>query len=108
MAGNRGQATYSAGNDALETVITNWGRQHDGVRAVTVHWGPWAPSLDHPGMVSPEPPRQLTARGVGMIDPELGATCLLQELAWADPADTAVTYLAPGWTGAPTGEGGPA
>ena len=41
--GNRGQADYAAANDALETLGGRWAGR-TGSRALTVHWGPWAPA----------------------------------------------------------------
>lgn len=49
--GNRGQADYAAANDALEELGARWAAR-TGRRALTVHWGPWAPDGAHGGMVS--------------------------------------------------------
>ncbi|MDT0307963.1 SDR family oxidoreductase [Streptomyces sp. DSM 44917] len=97
VLGNRGQSDYAAANDALESVAAQWAAR-TGQRALTVHWGPWAPSAAHPGMVSPELGRDYARRGVGLIDPDEGARALLRELAWGDPATPAVVYTsADGW-----------
>ncbi len=93
--GSRGQADYAAANDALEDLGTRWSAR-TGRRCVTVHWGPWAPVGAHAGMVSPELARQYAKRGMGLIDRDEGVRCLLSELAWGDPAITAVAYVAPG------------
>jgi hypothetical protein len=50
-------------------------------------------------MVTPELAREYARRGIGLIDPEAGATSLLRELAWGDAAATSVVYTAT--TGAP-------
>ncbi|MFG3016744.1 SDR family NAD(P)-dependent oxidoreductase [Streptomyces cinerochromogenes] len=96
VLGNRGQADYAAANDALETLGTDWAAR-TGRRALTVHWGPWAPAGDHPGMVDAELGRAYARRGVALIDPEEGTAALLRELAWGDPATRAVVYTASGW-----------
>ncbi|MFD0268072.1 SDR family oxidoreductase [Streptomyces sp. NPDC127106] len=96
VLGNRGQADYAAANDALEVYGAAWAAR-TGRRALTVHWGPWAPSEGHGGMVGPELARHYARRGVRLIDPEEGALALLRELAWGDPADRAVVLTASEW-----------
>ncbi|WP_059011107.1 type I polyketide synthase [Streptomyces specialis] len=97
VLGNRGQSDYAAANEALEGLAAAWAAR-TGRRALTVHWGPWAPSSAHPGMVSPELGRDYARRGVGLIAPDAGARALLRELAWGDPATPAVVYTsAEGW-----------
>ncbi|MEU0537274.1 SDR family NAD(P)-dependent oxidoreductase [Amycolatopsis tolypomycina] len=91
--GNRGQSDYAAANDALETLSRNW----PAGRAVTVHWGPWAPTGDHDGMVTPELMRDYARRGIALIDPEEGTLGLLRELAWGRPDTGAVVHTASGW-----------
>ncbi|MFI9381940.1 SDR family NAD(P)-dependent oxidoreductase [Kutzneria sp. NPDC052558] len=90
VLGNRGQTDYAAGNDALETLAAQWPG-----RAVTVHWGPWAPADDHSGMVTPELAREYQRREVAMIDPTEGTAALLRELAYGDVP--AVLYTAALW-----------
>ena len=68
-----------------------------GHRALTVHWGPWAPAARHGGMVGPELARAYGRRGIGLIDPEEGTAALLRELAWGDASATAVVYTSSGW-----------
>ncbi|MGW5721157.1 SDR family NAD(P)-dependent oxidoreductase [Amycolatopsis sp. NPDC003865] len=91
--GNRGQSDYAAANDALETL----GRRWPAGRAVTVHWGPWAPTGDHDGMVTPELMRDYARRGIELIDPDEGTLGLLRELAWGRPDVSAVVHTASGW-----------
>ncbi|SFW82833.1 type I polyketide synthase [Amycolatopsis australiensis] len=91
--GNRGQADYAAANDALEAL----GRRWPAGRAVTVHWGPWAPTGEHDGMVTPELMRDYARRGIELIDPEEGTLGLLRELAWGRPDVCAVVHTASGW-----------
>ncbi|MFJ7263067.1 SDR family oxidoreductase [Streptomyces globosus] len=96
VLGNRGQSDYAAANDALEAYGAAWAAR-TGRRALTVHWGPWAPSPVHGGMVVPELARHYARRGVRLIDPEEGAAALLRELAWGDPAERAVVLTASQW-----------
>ncbi|MGW2638327.1 SDR family NAD(P)-dependent oxidoreductase [Streptomyces sp. NPDC001348] len=96
VLGNRGQADYAAANDALEELGADWSAR-TGHRALTVHWGPWAPTGGHTGMVSPELGREFTRRGVKLIDPEEGTAALLRELAWGDESARAVVYTASAW-----------
>jgi len=96
VLGNRGQADYAAANDALESLGATWATR-TGRRALTVHWGPWAPSGEHSGMVGPELAREYARRGVGMVDPAEGTASLLRELAWGDPDVRAVVYTSSGW-----------
>ncbi|WP_206791716.1 type I polyketide synthase [Amycolatopsis sp. MtRt-6] len=90
VLGNRGQTDYAAANDALETLGRNWPG-----RAVTVHWGPWAPDADHGGMVSPELAREYERRDVALLDPAAATAALLRELAYG--TDRAVLYTASLW-----------
>jgi len=94
--GNRGQSDYAAANDALSAMGARWS-QETGRRAVTVHWGPWAPSGRHGGMVTPELTAEYARRGIALIDPEEGALSLLRELAWGDPTMTSVVLTASAW-----------
>ncbi|MGW1877036.1 SDR family oxidoreductase [Streptomyces sp. NPDC001975] len=96
VLGNRGQADYAAANDALESLGAAWA-DRTGNRALTVHWGPWAPTGGHTGMVSPELGREYARRGIKLIDPDEGAAALLRELAWGAESVRAVVYTASGW-----------
>ncbi|MEV4055059.1 beta-ketoacyl synthase N-terminal-like domain-containing protein [Amycolatopsis sp. NPDC049688] len=90
VLGNRGQTDYAAANDALETIGAAWPG-----RAVTVHWGPWAPDGDHGGMVSPELAREYERRDIGLLDPAEATAALLRELAYG--TDRSVLYTASLW-----------
>jgi NAD(P)-dependent dehydrogenase (short-subunit alcohol dehydrogenase family)/acyl carrier protein len=94
--GNRGQSDYAAANDALGTLAARWSRNSGG-RALTVHWGPWAPVGNHGGMVTVELTTEYERRGIRLIDPEEGALSLLRELAWGDAATSSVVLTASGW-----------
>ncbi|MCS0600691.1 SDR family oxidoreductase [Streptomyces sp. LP11] len=96
VLGNRGQSDYAAANDAMATLGADWAARTGG-RALTVHWGPWAPSGAHTGMVGAELGRAYARRGVSLIDPDEGTAALLRELAWGDPATRAVVHTTSGW-----------
>ncbi|WP_153033828.1 type I polyketide synthase [Amycolatopsis sp. YIM 10] len=95
VLGNRGQCDYAAANDALEAIGRRWSTAER--RALTVHWGPWAPGGTHGGMVSPELMRSYQRRGIGLIDQEEGALALLRELAWGEDSARSVVYSASEW-----------
>jgi acyl transferase domain-containing protein/NAD(P)H-dependent flavin oxidoreductase YrpB (nitropropane dioxygenase family) len=103
VAGNRGQGDYAAANDALETLGGAWAAR-SGVRTLTVHWGPWAPSARHQGMVGPGLRQDFARRGIELVDQDEGHLALLRELAWGDRCLRAVIYSASDWS-APSGEG---
>ncbi|MEO6083992.1 MAG: SDR family NAD(P)-dependent oxidoreductase, partial [Umezawaea sp.] len=85
--GNRGQADYSAANDALDRMARFWSTQTE-ARVVSVDWGPWAGA----GMVSPELAQEYARRGVPLIDPGQGVAALLRELALGRKDDVQVVY----------------
>ncbi|MEZ0112439.1 acyl transferase domain-containing protein/NAD(P)H-dependent flavin oxidoreductase YrpB (nitropropane dioxygenase family) [Catenulispora sp. EB89] len=93
--GNRGQGDYASANDALEALGADWSAR-TGAHCLTVHWGPWAPSAEHGGMVTPELAQSYGKRGIALIDPEEGVLALLRELAWGD-GPAAVVYTASQW-----------
>ncbi|TQK51704.1 acyl transferase domain-containing protein [Streptomyces sp. SLBN-118] len=96
VLGNRGQSDYAAANDALETLGADWAAR-TGNHALTVHWGPWAPTGAHTGMVTSELGRSYARRGIRLIDPEEGVRALLRELGRTEPEPTAVVLTATGW-----------
>ncbi|MDW4904625.1 SDR family NAD(P)-dependent oxidoreductase [Streptomyces sp. ADMS] len=96
VLGNRGQVDYAAANDALQALGAAWAAR-TGQRALTVHWGPWAPTGGHTGMVTPELGREYARRGVRLIDPEEGTAALLRELAWGEASAGGVVYTSSGW-----------
>ncbi len=73
--GNRGQIDYSAANDALDKLAW-WLSSRLPGKVVSLDWGPWGGA----GMISPELAREYERRGVGLIDPALGAESFLDEL----------------------------
>ena len=60
-----------------------------GGRVVTIAWGPWAGG----GMVTPELQREYKRRGMGLIQPDDGVQCLLDELRSGSPDDAEVVVM---------------
>jgi acyl transferase domain-containing protein/NAD(P)H-dependent flavin oxidoreductase YrpB (nitropropane dioxygenase family) len=96
VLGNRGQTDYAAANNALDSLAATW-HKTTGNRALTIHWGPWAPAADHGGMVTPELANEYGRRDIAMIDPAEGTAALLRELAYGAPHVTSVLYTASLW-----------
>lgn len=96
VLGNRGQSDYAAANDALETLGADWAAR-TGNRVLTVHWGPWAPTGSHTGMVTPELGRSYGRRGIRLIDPDEGVQALLHELGRTEPEPSVVVLSAARW-----------
>ncbi|WP_231114754.1 type I polyketide synthase [Lentzea aerocolonigenes] len=71
--GNRGQADYSAANDALDRMARFWGAQR---RVVAVDWGPWAGAGMAVGLAD-----EYARRGIPLIEPQQGVDALLNEIA---------------------------
>ncbi|WP_342670637.1 SDR family NAD(P)-dependent oxidoreductase [Lentzea jiangxiensis] len=80
--GNRGQADYSAANDALDRMARFWGAQR---RVVAVDWGPWAGAGMAVGLAG-----EYARRGIPLIEPERGVDALLNEIAGGE--DVQVVY----------------
>ncbi|GHH33688.1 polyketide synthase [Lentzea cavernae] len=80
--GNRGQADYSAANDALDRMARFWGA---GRRVVAVDWGPWAGAGMAVGLAG-----EYARRGIPLIEPRHGVTALLNEIAGGQ--DVQVVY----------------
>ena len=72
--GNRGQADYAAGGDALDKIAWALQRRIAG-RVVSIDWGPWSGT----GMAV-DLEREYSRRGIGLIDPARGVEALLAEL----------------------------
>ncbi|MCP2244086.1 type I polyketide synthase [Lentzea aerocolonigenes] len=80
--GNRGQADYSAANDALDRLARFWGTQR---RVVAIDWGPWAGAGMAVGLAD-----EYARRGIPLIEPQLGVDALLNEIA--NGQDVQVVY----------------
>ena len=72
--GNRGQADYAAANEVLSKLALDLDRRCQ-ARVFSVVWGPWA----QVGMVA-DLEKHLSARGVALIDPGVGASKFIEEL----------------------------
>ncbi len=80
--GNRGQADYSAANDALDRMARFWGVQR---KVVAVDWGPWAGAGMAAGLAD-----EYGRRGIPLIEPRQGVDALLNEIG--NGADVQVVY----------------
>ncbi|MFD4637664.1 SDR family oxidoreductase [Lentzea sp. NPDC058436] len=80
--GNRGQADYSAANDALDRMARFWGGQR---RVVAVDWGPWAGAGMAVGLAG-----EYARRGIPLIEPQQGVDALMDEIA--NGRDVQVVY----------------
>ncbi|GGU57945.1 polyketide synthase [Lentzea flava] len=80
--GNRGQADYSAANDALDRMARFWGAHR---KVIAVDWGPWAGAGMAVGLAG-----EYARRGIPLIEPEQGVTALLNEIA--NGTDVQVVY----------------
>ncbi|HEX7308001.1 SDR family NAD(P)-dependent oxidoreductase [Lentzea sp.] len=80
--GNRGQADYSAANDALDRMARFWGAHR---RVVAVDWGPWAGAGMAAGLAD-----EYARRGIPLIEPGQGVDALLAEIAAGE--DVQVVY----------------
>jgi acyl transferase domain-containing protein/NAD(P)H-dependent flavin oxidoreductase YrpB (nitropropane dioxygenase family)/NAD(P)-dependent dehydrogenase (short-subunit alcohol dehydrogenase family)/acyl carrier protein len=80
--GNRGQADYSAANDALDRMARFWGTQR---RVVAIDWGPWAGAGMAAGLAG-----EYARRGIPLIEPKHGVDALLNEIFTGE--DVQVVY----------------
>lgn len=74
--GNRGQSDYAAANEVLSKLACDLDRKWPG-RVVSVAWGPWAGV----GMVA-DLEKHLTARGLKLIEPTVGANFAVDEVIY--------------------------
>ena len=88
--GNPGQTDYAAANDALDTLAHLWNPQTH-TRILTLDWGPWTTPNNETGMVTTQLTHHYTQRGIGLINPHDGITCLLTELTTG--TDPQVIYM---------------
>ena len=82
--GNRGQADYAAANEVLSKLACDLDRRWTG-RVVSIAWGPWA----EVGMVA-ELEKHLEARGLKLIQPELGAGLAVDEVVFGQKGEAEV------------------
>jgi NAD(P)-dependent dehydrogenase (short-subunit alcohol dehydrogenase family) len=88
--GNRGQADYAAGNDALDATAA--AQADRATRVLSIDWGPWEPSV---GMVSDALAKVFVEGGVGLIEREDGIGRLLAEIAEGTPHQVVVARCRP-------------
>ncbi len=91
--GNRGQVDYAAANDALDKLAASLNRRIQG-RAVSINWGPWAPTNTDSGMVSAALEAEYARQGIGMINGVEGIASLLEELACGSTASQVILMRA--------------
>ena len=84
--GNVGQSDYAMANEVLNRVAVHEHRRRGGSCIVkSLGWGPWAG-----GMVTPTLEAHFTAMGVALIDLEVGARMLVEELSSPQTDDVEV------------------
>jgi NAD(P)-dependent dehydrogenase (short-subunit alcohol dehydrogenase family) len=74
--GNRGQSDYAAANEVLSKLACDLDRKWP-ARVVSIAWGPWS----EVGMVA-ELEKHLTARGLKLIEPSVGANFAVDEVVF--------------------------
>lgn len=74
--GNRGQSDYACANEVLSKLACDLDRKWPG-RIVAIAWGPWS----EVGMVA-ELEKHLTARGLKLIEPSVGANFAVDEVIY--------------------------
>jgi NAD(P)-dependent dehydrogenase (short-subunit alcohol dehydrogenase family) len=79
--GNAGQTDYSAANDLLCKVASNFRRTRPQTRAIVLDWTAWAGiGMATRGSI----PKVMEAAGVGMLPPEIGIGWVRRELTASD------------------------
>jgi acyl transferase domain-containing protein/NADP-dependent 3-hydroxy acid dehydrogenase YdfG len=86
LYGNAGQTDYAAANDWLDVLARTTPACTQGPRLRSIAWGPWADV----GMVSSELERVYRARGVELIDPQVGVAECIDEIVYGDRAHVAL------------------
>ncbi|MEA3465141.1 MAG: SDR family NAD(P)-dependent oxidoreductase, partial [Thermodesulfobacteriota bacterium] len=77
--GRTGQIDYAVANEVLNKSAQALARQRNDCRVVSLNWGPW-----DGGMVTPALKKIFADEGIEVIDLQLGAQYLLQELVGTD------------------------
>ncbi|MFD2419703.1 SDR family NAD(P)-dependent oxidoreductase [Amycolatopsis pigmentata] len=85
LLGNSGQADYATANEALCRLAASLRTRHPGTQVTAIDWGAWAG-----GMVTPELRELFAARGVPLLDPEVGARAFVQQFTEAHQDETCV------------------
>jgi len=82
--GNRGQSDYAAANEVLTKLACDLDRKWPG-RVVSMAWGPWS----EVGMVA-DLEKHLTARGLKLIEPAIGANFAVDEVIFGSKGEPEV------------------
>ncbi|MFI6047797.1 SDR family NAD(P)-dependent oxidoreductase [Nocardia sp. NPDC051321] len=85
LFGNAGQADYAAANEALSRFAVSWRRHHPDCHVTAIDWGAW-----DGGMVTPALRGHFLARGIALLDPEVGAAAFTEQFTTDHRADTVV------------------
>jgi acyl transferase domain-containing protein/NAD(P)H-dependent flavin oxidoreductase YrpB (nitropropane dioxygenase family)/NAD(P)-dependent dehydrogenase (short-subunit alcohol dehydrogenase family) len=96
--GNSGQSDYGAANELLNRFA--WmlrARWPQSVKVAVVNWGPWAGRRHGPGMVSAEAKRKFAAKGVDLIEPQLGARACREEILYGPIDDVEIVIGEGSW-----------
>jgi acyl carrier protein len=89
--GRAGQVAYAAANEVLNKRAQVEARARPGCRVVSVNWGPWAG-----GMVTPALRPIFESEGIPLIDPQAGASYLVDEIRSSLPSPVEVVILGGG------------
>jgi len=79
--GNKGQVDYAVANEVLNKIAQAESFRRDDCRVVAINWGPW-----DGGMVTAGLRREFERRGIHLIPPDKGASCLVYEMMTAENA----------------------
>lgn len=71
--GNKGQANYSAANEALHRLAQIYSARRTDMKTVVFNWGPWG----EVGMAEPEVNAQFARRGINPLSTKQGVDCFL-------------------------------
>ncbi|MEU7141827.1 SDR family NAD(P)-dependent oxidoreductase [Nocardia sp. NPDC046473] len=89
LFGNAGQADYAAANEALSRFAVSWRRHHPDCHVTAIDWGAW-----DGGMVTPALRGHFLARGIALLDPEIGAAAFTEQFT-ADHREDTVVLIGP-------------
>jgi acyl transferase domain-containing protein/NAD(P)-dependent dehydrogenase (short-subunit alcohol dehydrogenase family) len=73
--GNAGQSDYAMANEVLNKIARQQALNKPYCKVVSINWGPW-----NGGMVTQGLKTAFTAKGIGLIDPALGAEAMISEM----------------------------
>ncbi|MFC9436943.1 beta-ketoacyl synthase N-terminal-like domain-containing protein [Nocardia sp. NPDC057030] len=89
LFGNAGQADYAAANEALSRFAVSWRRHQPDCHVTAIDWGAW-----DGGMVTPALRGHFLARGIALLDPEIGAAAFAEQFT-ADHREDTVVLIGP-------------